>query len=155
MSLIIIIRSFLRRRLLNQRLTPPRAATPYYTLSADPTLNYSRIVFHWQAPARLGKGATAITGYESQVQEINEDGSVRVAWTSSHTATGLSRPYIRVPDDTEWQCRVRATNNAPTPVTSDWLTYAPVHVDISSGRRLYIGLRPLSLGDRKMYIGSP
>lgn len=152
MSLIIIIRSFLRR--IVNFLTPPRQARPYYTLDADPTPGMTHIVFHWRPPASLGKRATAIASYESEVQETNADGSVRVAWTSSHTATGLSRPFIRVPDGSEWQCRVRATNNAPTPVTSDWLTYAPVHADITSGRRLYLGPRPLTLGSRQLYLGS-
>ena len=153
MALIIIIRNFLRRALGNA-LTPPRQANPYYTVAADPTDGIVRLTFHWQAPARLGAGATAITGYESEVQETNPDGSVRVAWTSSHTAAGLSRPYIRVPSGSEWQCRIRATNNAPAPVTSDWLTYAPAHAALVQGRRIYIGSRPLTLGSRQAYLGN-
>lgn len=153
MALIIIIQNFLRRALGNA-LTPPRQANPYYTLAADTAPGMVRVTFHWREPARLGPDATAITGYESEVQETNADGSVRVAWTSSHTATGLSRPYIRVPTGSEWQCRVRAINNAPTPVTSDWLTYPPAHAQIVAGRRIFIGQRPLTIGSRQTYLGN-
>ena len=102
---------------------------------ADAPSDQKEITWTYRAPAVLG-GGTRVTGYESEVQEVDASGNVILGWRARTTNTLLTRS-VRVTDGTRWQMRVRAINDNGE--RSPYLVTAPVLASERQGNMTYAG----------------
>ena len=122
--------------LFSGKHTPAPLSEPRNIRAASVTSvasNRVAIRWQWETPEHLGPDATAITAYE--VQERAWSSGIASPWRATgYSGNDLFLVNNIAESDDLYQIRVRATNNADTPVTSNWAESQRTEARVRAGR---------------------